>query len=51
MTQYYFYSKIDKNQEPVMNTRAWSRLEAAKHFAAVKQMDLKVFLSVFSVSR
>ena len=51
MTKYYFYSKIDKSEEPVMSTRAWSRLEAAKHFAAIKQMDLKQFLSVFSISR
>ena len=51
MTKYYFYSKIDKNQEPIMNTVAWSRLEAAKHFATIKQMDLKSFLSVFTVSR
>jgi len=51
MTKYYFYSKIDKTQEPVMSTLAWSRLEAAKHFAKVKQMNLKQFLSVFNVSR
>jgi len=34
-----------------MSTRSWSRLEAAQSFAQVKQMDLKTFLSVFSVSR
>lgn len=51
MKQYYFYSKNDSAQEPIMNTRAWSRLEAAKSFALVKQMDLKTFLSVFSVSK
>ena len=51
MTKYYFYSRNDKSQEPIMNIRAWSRLEAAKSFAAVKQMNLKTFLSVFAVSK
>jgi len=51
MKKYYFYSKNDKTQEPIMNARAWSRLEAAKSFAQVKQMNLKTFLSVFSVSK
>lgn len=51
MKQYYFYSKNDSTQEPIMSTRAWSRYEAAKSFASVKQMDLKTFLLVFSVSR
>lgn len=51
MKQYYFYSKKDSTQEAIMSTRAWSRMEAAKSFALVKQMDLKTFLSVFSVSR
>ena len=51
MNKYYFYSKNDATQEPIMSIRAFSRLEAAKSFAQVKQMNLKLFLSVFSVSR
>jgi len=51
MNKYFFYSKNDSSKEPIMNTRAWSRLEAAQSFASVKQMDLKTFLSVFSVSK
>lgn len=51
MTKYYFYSRHDQSKEPIMSTRAWSRYEAAKSFAQVKQMDLKTFLSVFAVSK
>lgn len=51
MTKYYFYARNDKNQEPVDSVRAFSRLQAAKHFAARKQFDLKTFLSIYSVSK
>lgn len=51
MKKYYFYSKMDSAQEPIMSVRSFSRLEAAKSFAQIKQMDLKTFISVFSVSR
>jgi len=49
--KYYFYSKIDKNQEPISSCRAWNRLDAAEHFASIKRLTLKEFLSIFSVSR
>lgn len=46
----YFYSKIDKNKEPIGRfNEANSRLEAAKYFAVLKNMTLKKFLSLFSV--
>lgn len=51
MKRYYFYSRIDKQQEPIAHTLAFSRCKAAEHFAKVKQMPLKAFLSVFAVSR
>jgi len=51
MNKYYFYSKNDSSKEPIMNTRSWSRLEAAKSFALIKQMDLRTFLKVFSISK
>ncbi len=51
MKQYYFYSRIDKNKEPIAYTRSFSRCKAANHFAQLKQMPLKVFLTVFAVSR
>ena len=50
MKNYYFYSKIDVSQEPIMSIKAWNRLGAAKYFSSVKKMDLKTFLSIFSVS-
>jgi len=51
MTQYYFYSRNDKKQEPIDSVRALSRLQAAKHFARRKQLDLKSFLSIFTVNK
>jgi hypothetical protein len=49
--KYYFYSQKDETQEPVMSVYTFSRLKAAKYFAERKQLDLKLFLSIFSVSR
>jgi len=49
--KYYFYSKIDPSQEAIGNCRAFSRKEAALHFAEVKRLPLKQFLSIFAVSR
>ena len=47
---YYFYSKNDKNKEPIKGVdKINSRLEAAKYFANLKKMPLKTFLSIFSV--
>jgi len=49
---YYFYSKNDKSKERIKSTsKINSRLEAAKYFAALKNMSLKTFLSVFSVAK
>lgn len=49
---YYFYSKNDKSKEPIKSTsKINSRLEAARYFAELKNMPLRTFLSVFSVSR
>lgn len=51
MKSYFFYSKNDSTQEPIYYYKASSRLEAAKKFAEGKRMDLKVFLTIYSVSR
>ena len=51
MKRYYFYINTDKNKEPIMSYTAFSRLKAANYFAAIKQMDLKTFLTLFSISR
>jgi hypothetical protein len=49
---YYFYSKNDKNREPIKRlTRITSRLDAARYFAQLKNMTLRDFLRVFGVSR
>ena len=45
-----FYSKIDKDQETIGRTVTTSRLQAAKLFAERKQLSLKEFLKVFSVT-
>ena len=49
--KYFFYAKNDSEQEPISSVLAFSRLQAAKQFANRKQLNLKSFLSVFSVSK
>ena len=51
MIKYYFYVKNDKKQEPISSMTSLSRLKAAKLFAKRKNMELKKFLSIFSVSK
>ena len=48
----YFYSKNDKTKEPIKKTfLTTSRLTAAKYFAEVKQMSVKDFLKIFTISK
>ena len=49
--KYFYYSRVDSKQEPISSILAFSRLQAAKQFASRKQLNLKSFLSVFSVSK
>jgi hypothetical protein len=48
---YYYYSKSDQSEEAVAKVFTTSRLAAAKHFANRKQMPLKTFLQIWSVSK
>jgi hypothetical protein len=47
--KYGFYFKNSKKQEIIGKTEDLSRLSAAKHFAAKKNLPLKEFLKVFGV--
>jgi len=51
MKTYFFYSKVDKSQEPIYYCKAMSRYNAALKFAEGKRMKLKTFLSIYSISR
>jgi hypothetical protein len=44
-----YYSRIDKNEEIISRTISLSRLNAAKYFAARKQLNLKSFLKIYAV--
>ena len=44
-----FYSRTDKREEIINRKMGFSRLEAAKYFAARKQLDLKTFLKLYAV--
>ena len=44
-----FYSRNDVDQETISRTVSTSRLQAAKYFAACKQLKLKEFLKIFGV--
>ena len=47
-----FYSKSDKTKEAVGRTATYSsRLNAAKHFAKIKNLELKDFLRLFTVEK
>jgi len=49
--RYYFYAKNDWQQEPISYTLSPNRLLAAKFFASRKNLTLKSFLNIYSVSR
>lgn len=51
MKKYYFYSKMDSSKEPIFTITATNRMMAARRFAMGKQMSLKEFLKMYSVSR
>jgi len=44
-----FYNRNDKTEEIISRSVGTSRLEAAKKFAARKQLSLKEFLKIFGV--
>jgi hypothetical protein len=47
-----FYSKSDKTKEAIGRTSLYrSRLNAAKHFAKIKNLELKDFLRLFTVEK
>lgn len=50
--RYYFYSKNDKNKEPIMfvTINDGDISSAIDYFSNIKNMDLEVFLSIYSVS-
>lgn len=48
---YYYYSKMDKTAEAVDKVFTTGRLQAAKYFANRKQLALKDFLKIWSVSK
>lgn len=51
MKRYYFFSKQDVNRELIGCVDTSSRIKAAKRFASTKQLTLKQFLSIYSVTR
>ena len=51
MKKFNFYSKQDNKKEPISSVEASDRLKAAKYFSAIKKLDLKTFLSMFSISK
>jgi len=51
MKYYHYYSRTDKDKEPIFKVFALSRYKAATHFAQVKRLSLKQFLKLYVVSR
>lgn len=48
---YHMYSKLDPKKEPIYTIPAMSRLQAANIFANIKRLSLRVFLTVYGVSK
>lgn len=48
--EFYFYSRVDNNREPIAKVKAPTRYQAALLFAKTKKLDLKSFLQVYGVS-
>lgn len=51
MKIYSYFSKNDKNKEPVSKGLFLNRITAAKWFSKRKCLKLKEFLQIFSISR
>ena len=49
MKRYVYYNKQDSSQEPQGKIQANSLVEAIKAAAAIKQMDIENFTSIFEV--
>lgn len=48
---YYYYAKVDSTKEKLRSIIALDRLSAAKMFALTKRLDLKSFLTIYSISK
>jgi hypothetical protein len=49
MKQYIYYNKYDSSKEPQGKVQADNIIEAIEKSAAIKQMDVDSFLSIFDV--
>jgi hypothetical protein len=49
MKQYIYYNKLDSSKEPQGKIQADSLVDAIKVAAAIKQMDIENFTSIFEV--
>lgn len=51
MKTYYFYSRNDKKHESQGKIQADCRYNAARYFAASKNLNLKSFLEIYAISK
>jgi len=51
MKQYNFFTRLDKEKQPIANIGAPNRYQAALFFAKLKRLPLKEFLKIYEVSR
>jgi len=48
---YYYFARVDSKKEKISSVIAPSRLAAAKLMAYTKKLDLKSFLTIYSIGR
>ena len=49
-SNYYFYSHLDPNKEPIGTCRAGTLGIATYYFASMKSMNVEEFLKIYSIS-
>jgi len=50
LSNYYFYSHLDPNKEPIGTCRAGTLGIATYYFASMKSMGVEDFLKLYSIS-
>ena len=51
MSQYYYYSKNDKNKEKLGVINAYSQEEAVEKLAITKKMDIDLLLNLWEIKK
>lgn len=51
MTEYRFYSKLDRDRETISSCTARTREEAIERFAVIKKLSIEKFINLFVIEK